>query len=117
VDLVEQPDRLGHVLEDVARDDEVLALVVERFEAVDVEVAHDVGVRELDALAELGEQPAVLVGQQAVDIAHLRPGEVQGERDVCRTELDAAADQVPAEEVSNVRAVLPGGYFRHWGPA
>ena len=61
MDLVQHGERVGEVLEHVAGDHEVLALVVERLQTVGVEIRDDVGHRE-GGFTELGNRSRLVSG-------------------------------------------------------
>src|SRR5262249_7101193 len=93
MDLVEDPERIGDVFEDMGSDDEVRAGIAERAQSVTIQVGHDIGTREL-GLVQLGEERPIRVGLPPVDVADRRPADGQGKGHMAGAELEAVADQM-----------------------
>src|ERR1700688_1828962 len=91
VDLVDLREWIGQVLEQMARDHEVLARVSEGREAVDIEVGDDVGLGEGRPGLEVGEQREVLLWLPAVDVADRNARKGERHRVMARPELHAGA--------------------------
>ncbi len=71
LDLVEEADRVGEVLEHVTANDEVLSPVLDHAEPVDVEVGDDVGREERHLGTELRIELVAVFGSPAIDVADL----------------------------------------------
>ncbi len=89
MDLLQLPERVREMLEQVAGDDEVLAAIVERRETVDIEIHDDVRLRERGAGVDVGEQLEVFIGLPTIQVSHGHAGVGDGQRVVARPELDA----------------------------
>lgn len=109
IDIDEHGQRIGEMFDDVAGDNEVLALVGEPAKAVDIEIRDDVGFGEPGGLAELWEQRTVLLRLPAVDVSDFHPISNR-ERDVPRTDLHPLAPQSPPKTAADCQRVLIGTY-------
>jgi hypothetical protein len=100
VDLTDLREWIGKVLEDVTRDDEVLARVSERSESIDVEVGNDVGLGKGRACLDVGEECPILLGLPAIHEQHGDAGVRQRHRMITGTELNARAVEKTREQPS-----------------
>ena len=111
--LVNQTDRLRDVLEHVARDDEVLALTGQRLQAIRIEVTDVIRGREYGGWPELRKQLAILLRRPSVHVGNRDTWEGDGKRVMARTDLDARACQVSAQQPTSRHHVALAGEIRH----
>ena len=104
VDFVDLRERIGEVLEQVARDHEVLARVSEGGEAVDIEVGDDVGLGERRPGLEVGEQREVLLGLPSIHVPDRNARKRDRHRVMTRTELHTGSVEKTREQPSRRRA-------------
>ena len=97
MDLAEHRERVREVFEHVARDHEVLALVVEGTQTLGVQIGDDVG-HGKRRIAELGKELTVGIRHPSIDIPHVGARVRNGERGVPGTQLHTISDEIPREE-------------------
>jgi hypothetical protein len=104
VDLVNLREWIGEVLEQVARDHEVLARVSEGGEAIDIQVGDDIGLWERRPGLEVGEQREVLLRLPSIHVPDRNAWKWDRHRVMTRTELHTGAVEKTCEQPSRRRA-------------
>lgn len=108
MDVDEQCEGVRQVLEDVARNDEVLSPVTESAQTLCIEVRHVVRRREAGAPTELGEEGLVVGRCPPIDEPDCHTGR-DWERNVTRPDLDALAGETGCETATDRERVDRSG--------
>jgi hypothetical protein len=88
IDIREEADGFGKVLEQVACDDEVGGFIADRPKSFRIQIGDDVRHRELSVGAELWKQRGILLGIPPVHVPDLDPIVTQRERGIARSQLE-----------------------------